>query len=176
MEAIQILGFEISKFWFHVFILLYIIILFVIMIASSLHVLCFASLSLNSYLYWDYNYRYMFIVSILNCFALSPFLQNFDDVLVPADHVSRSYNDTYYIDAQTVLRCHTSAHQAELLRRGNTHFLVTGDVYRRDSIDSTHYPVFHQVSPLILTNRIISWLPSWSFFFHFVWWICFINI
>ncbi|KAJ8451003.1 hypothetical protein Cgig2_032628 [Carnegiea gigantea] len=70
---------------------------------------------------------------------------NFDDVLVPADHVSRSYNDTYYIDSQTVLRCHTSAHQAELLRRGHTHFLVTGDVYRRDSIDSTHYPVFHQM-------------------------------
>lgn len=73
-------------------------------------------------------------------------LQNFDDVLVPADHVSRSYNDTYYVDAQTVLRCHTSAHQAELLREGHTHFLVIGDVYRRDSIDSTHYPVFHQVT------------------------------
>ncbi|KAI4984412.1 hypothetical protein ZWY2020_010546 [Hordeum vulgare] len=71
--------------------------------------------------------------------------QNFDDVLVPADHVSRSYNDTYYVDAQTVLRCHTSAHQAELLREGHTHFLVIGDVYRRDSIDSTHYPVFHQM-------------------------------
>ncbi|KAH9602595.1 hypothetical protein KSS87_006650 [Heliosperma pusillum] len=70
---------------------------------------------------------------------------NFDDVLVPADHVSRSYNDTYYVDSQTVLRCHTSAHQAELLRGGHTHFLVTGDVYRRDSIDSTHYPVFHQM-------------------------------
>ncbi|GAB2291683.1 hypothetical protein Dimus_025936 [Dionaea muscipula] len=71
--------------------------------------------------------------------------ENFDDVLVPTDHVSRSYNDTYYVDAQTVLRCHTSAHQAELLRRGYTHFLVTGDVYRRDSIDSSHYPVFHQM-------------------------------
>uniref|UniRef100_A0A0E0MN62 phenylalanine--tRNA ligase n=1 Tax=Oryza punctata TaxID=4537 RepID=A0A0E0MN62_ORYPU len=71
--------------------------------------------------------------------------QNFDDVLVPSDHVSRSYNDTYYVDAQTVLRCHTSAHQAELLRDGHTHFLVTGDVYRRDSIDSTHYPCFHQM-------------------------------
>lgn len=70
---------------------------------------------------------------------------NFDDVLVPADHVSRSYNDTYYVDSQTVLRCHTSAHQAELLRHGHTHFLVTGDVYRRDSIDATHYPVFHQM-------------------------------
>ncbi|QCE15688.1 phenylalanyl-tRNA synthetase alpha chain [Vigna unguiculata] len=59
---------------------------------------------------------------------------NFDDVLIPEDHVSRSYNDTYYVDPQTVLRCHTSAHQAELLRSGHTHFLVTGDVYRRDSI------------------------------------------
>ncbi|KAH9305069.1 hypothetical protein KI387_009473, partial [Taxus chinensis] len=70
---------------------------------------------------------------------------NFDDVLVPPDHVSRSYNDTYYINSETVLRCHTSAHQAELLREGYSHFLVTGDVYRRDSINATHYPVFHQM-------------------------------
>lgn len=70
---------------------------------------------------------------------------NFDEVLVPADHVSRSVNDTYYVDAERVLRCHTSAHQAELLRLGETNFLVTGDVYRRDSIDATHYPVFHQM-------------------------------
>lgn len=70
---------------------------------------------------------------------------NFDDVLVPADHVSRSYNDTYYVDARTVLRCHTSAHQAEMLRKGHSHFLITGDVYRRDSIDATHYPIFHQM-------------------------------
>jgi len=72
-------------------------------------------------------------------------LQNFDEVLVPADHVSRSPNDTYYVDGSTVLRCHTSAHQAEMLRAGQTAFLVTGDVYRRDSIDATHYPVFHQM-------------------------------
>ncbi|KAI8476832.1 MAG: hypothetical protein J3K34DRAFT_399590 [Monoraphidium minutum] len=70
---------------------------------------------------------------------------NFDDVLVPADHVSRSPNDTYYVTPDTVLRCHTSAHQAELLRLGHPGFLVTGDVYRRDSIDATHYPVFHQM-------------------------------
>ncbi|KAK1275075.1 hypothetical protein QJS04_geneDACA004122 [Acorus gramineus] len=85
--------------------------------------------------------------------------KNFDDVLVPDDHVSRSYNDTYYVDASTVLRCHTSAHQADLLRSGHTHFLVTGDVYRRDSIDSTHYPVFHQMEGV----RVFSpdeWLAS----------------
>ncbi|MEW5306866.1 MAG: hypothetical protein WDW36_009303 [Sanguina aurantia] len=71
--------------------------------------------------------------------------QNFDEVLVPADHVSRSPNDTYYVDNDTVLRCHTSAHQCQMLRTGQSAFLVTGDVYRRDSIDATHYPVFHQM-------------------------------
>ncbi|KAF8412671.1 hypothetical protein HHK36_000639 [Tetracentron sinense] len=96
------------------------------------------------YDYFDSNYLNKFEKFDHLCPIVSV-KENFDDVLVPADHVSRSYNDTYYIDAQTVLRCHTSAHQAELLRRGHTHFLVTGDVYRRDSIDSTHYPVFHQM-------------------------------
>jgi phenylalanyl-tRNA synthetase alpha chain len=28
---------------------------------------------------------------------------------------------------------------------GNTAFLCSGDVYRRDEIDSSHYPVFHQM-------------------------------
>ncbi|GAV74689.1 tRNA-synt_2d domain-containing protein/FDX-ACB domain-containing protein [Cephalotus follicularis] len=96
------------------------------------------------YEYFDNNYSNKFD----KFDDLSPLVsvkQNFDDVLVPADHVSRSYNDTYYVDSQTVLRCHTSAHQAELLSMGYTHFLVTGDVYRRDSIDSTHFPVFHQM-------------------------------
>ncbi|GAQ79732.1 Phenylalanyl-tRNA synthetase [Klebsormidium nitens] len=70
---------------------------------------------------------------------------NFDEVLVPANHISRSYNDTYYVNKETVLRCHTSAHQAQKLREGHSHFLLTGDVYRRDAIDATHYPVFHQM-------------------------------
>ena len=71
--------------------------------------------------------------------------QNFDQVLVPPGHVSRSPNDTYYVNSQTVLRCHTSAHQVETLRSGKRAFLITGDVYRRDAIDATHYPVFHQM-------------------------------
>ena len=53
-------------------------------------------------------------------------VQNFDEVLVPPDHVSRNPNDTYYVNHDTVLRCHTSAHQAELLRQGEKAFLVTG--------------------------------------------------
>ena len=70
---------------------------------------------------------------------------NFDELLIPEDHVSRSPNDTYYVGDGTVLRCHTSAHQAELLRGGHAAFTCTGDVYRRDTIDATHYPVFHQM-------------------------------
>lgn len=35
--------------------------------------------------------------------------------------------------------------QGQMLRAGERAFLVTGDVYRRDSIDATHYPVFHQM-------------------------------
>jgi phenylalanyl-tRNA synthetase alpha chain len=80
-----------------------------------------------------------------NLYPIVPAIANFDEVLVPADHVSRSPNDTYYVNTDTVLRCHTSAHQAEMLRSGQSAFLVTGDVYRRDSIDATHYPVFHQM-------------------------------
>eukprot|EP00803_Ostreobium_quekettii_P006794 evm.model.scf_48.13 EVM.evm.TU.scf_48.13 scf_48:88292-90928(+) len=80
-----------------------------------------------------------------NLYPVVPTVANFDDVLVPLDHVSRSPNDTYYVNKATVLRCHTSAHQAELLRKGEGNFLATGDVYRRDTIDATHYPVFHQM-------------------------------
>lgn len=79
---------------------------------------------------------------------LSPIVtiqQNFDELLIPIDHVSRSPNDTYYVNDNEVLRCHTSAHQTELMREGNNFFLVIGDVYRRDTIDVTHFPIFHQM-------------------------------
>ncbi|CAM9887828.1 unnamed protein product [Ectocarpus sp. 6 AP-2014] len=80
--------------------------------------------------------------------------QNFDELLIPPDHVSRQPSNTYYVDAQRVLRCHTSAHQTSLLRQGEDRFLVCGDVYRRDEVDSTHYPVFHQMEGVrILTEE-----------------------
>jgi len=72
-------------------------------------------------------------------------IQCFDELLVPKDHISRSKSDTFYLDENTVLRTHTSAHQQELMKSGNRAFLATGDCYRRDEIDSSHYPVFHQM-------------------------------
>ena len=47
--------------------------------------------------------------------------------------------------ADTLLRTHTSAHQSTLMREGREAFLCTGDVYRRDEIDATHFPAFHQM-------------------------------
>lgn len=44
-----------------------------------------------------------------------------------------------------VLRTHTSAHQTQFMSQGYDAFLCSGDVYRRDEIDSSHYPVFHQM-------------------------------
>eukprot|EP00747_Dinoflagellata_sp_TGD_P024002 gnl/TRDRNA2_/TRDRNA2_130239_c0_seq1.p1 gnl/TRDRNA2_/TRDRNA2_130239_c0~~gnl/TRDRNA2_/TRDRNA2_130239_c0_seq1.p1 ORF type:complete len:429 (+),score=71.34 gnl/TRDRNA2_/TRDRNA2_130239_c0_seq1:126-1412(+) len=72
--------------------------------------------------------------------------QCFDDLLVPPDHISRSPSDTYYVNAGSVLRTHTSAHQCQYMRRYPEikSFLVSGDVYRRDEIDASHHPVFHQ--------------------------------
>lgn len=71
--------------------------------------------------------------------------QNFDSLLVSPDHVTRSKKDNYYVNSDTLLRAHTSAHQRDFIRMGFDRFLVSGDVYRRDAIDSSHYPVFHQM-------------------------------
>ena len=79
---------------------------------------------------------------------------NFDSLLIDEKHSSRDKSDTYYYNKDTVLRTHTSAHQSELLSRGLSSFLVTGDVYRRDEIDSSHYPVFHQMEGVRLLREL----------------------
>ncbi|CAG8448135.1 6841_t:CDS:2 [Ambispora leptoticha] len=71
--------------------------------------------------------------------------QNFDDLGFPIDHVGRNKTDSYYINRSVMLRTHTSAHQLQILSAGENKFLVSADVYRRDEIDSSHYPVFHQM-------------------------------
>lgn len=79
--------------------------------------------------------------------------QNFDDLLVPKNHVVRNKSDNYYLNETTMLRAHTSAHQLDGLRSGADKFLISGDVFRRDEIDSSHYPVFHQMEGLVTFDR-----------------------
>lgn len=88
--------------------------------------------------------------------SLSPVVttqQNFEDLGFPKDHPGRSVTDSYYLNETTMLRTHTSAHEVDLFRSGLDSFLLTADVYRRDEIDRSHYPVFHQVEGCHVTTR-----------------------
>ncbi|XP_061661338.1 phenylalanine--tRNA ligase, mitochondrial isoform X2 [Syngnathoides biaculeatus] len=88
--------------------------------------------------------------------------QNFDSLLIPADHPSRKRGDNYYLNRNTMLRAHTSAHQRELVSAGLDAFLLAGDVYRRDEIDASHYPVFHQMEGVRLFSdyQLFSEVPD----------------
>ena len=52
-----------------------------------------------------------------------------------------------------IFSAHTSAHQVDLLKSGLNAFLCTGDVYRRDTIDRSHYPIFHQMEGLRIFSK-----------------------
>ena len=71
----------------------------------------------------------------------------------PKDHVSRSRKDCFYMNKDYLLRAHTTAHDNELIRSGLDAFLTIGDVYRRDEIDSKHYPIFHQCDAVRLFDK-----------------------
>jgi phenylalanyl-tRNA synthetase alpha chain len=80
--------------------------------------------------------------------SLSPIVtpfKNFDELSFPEDHPGRAVTDSYYINKDLMLRTHTSTHEVDTFRDGKTKWLLTADVYRRDEIDGSHYPVFHQV-------------------------------
>ncbi|XP_064202743.1 phenylalanine--tRNA ligase, mitochondrial-like isoform X2 [Anguilla rostrata] len=79
--------------------------------------------------------------------------QNFDSLLIPPDHPSRKKGDNYFLNRGHMLRAHTSAHQRDLVRSGLDSFLLAGDVYRRDEIDASHYPVFHQMEGVRLFSE-----------------------
>lgn len=72
--------------------------------------------------------------------------QNFDSLGFAADHPGRARSDTYYINQDTLLRTHTSAHEVDIFRANTSDgYTISADVYRRDAVDKSHYPVFHQM-------------------------------
>lgn len=94
--------------------------------------------------------------------------QNFDSLGFPADHIGRSRTDTYYLNKETVLRTHTSAHQADTFRANTSPgYLISADVYRRDAIDRSHYPVFHQMEGARTWDR--SAVPSGKTLEEVIW-------
>lgn len=79
--------------------------------------------------------------------------QNFDNLLIPKTHPSRAKTDCYYLNSNYLLRAHTTAHQVDFVQSGLDSFLIVGEVYRRDEIDATHYPVFHQIDAVHLQGK-----------------------
>jgi phenylalanyl-tRNA synthetase alpha chain len=80
---------------------------------------------------------------------------NFEALNIPGHHPARAMHDTFYFDAQTLLRTHTSPVQIRTMEKGKPPFrmICPGRVYRCDS-DQTHTPMFHQVEGLIVEEKI----------------------
>jgi phenylalanyl-tRNA synthetase alpha chain len=80
---------------------------------------------------------------------------NFEALNIPAHHPARAMHDTFYFDATTLLRTHTSTVQVRVMESGQAPFRIIcpGRVYRCDS-DMTHTPMFHQVEGLLIDRKI----------------------
>ena len=76
---------------------------------------------------------------------------NFEALNIPPEHPARAMMDTFYFDAHTVLRTHTSPVQIRVMeaRKPPLRIIAPGRVYRCDS-DLTHTPMFHQVEGLMV--------------------------
>lgn len=91
---------------------------------------------------------------------------NFDLLNAPKDHPSRSESDTYYVDENHVLRTQTTVMWPYYLQRedameklqkdGDIGLLSYGKVFRKDEIDRSHLPVFHQVDGLYICRKEIK--------------------
>ncbi|MEN9461330.1 MAG: hypothetical protein RIS84_1350 [Pseudomonadota bacterium] len=80
---------------------------------------------------------------------------NFEALNIPAYHPARAMHDTFYFDAHTLLRTHTSPVQIRIMEHQQPplKIIAPGRVYRCDS-DLTHTPMFHQVEGLMVDTQI----------------------
>ena len=81
---------------------------------------------------------------------------NFDKLEFPPWHPARSPRATFFLDGDVVLRTETSPSQIrELEEREPPIYMVSiGRCYRRDTIDATHYPIFHQFEGLAVDRGL----------------------
>ncbi len=81
---------------------------------------------------------------------------NFDALNIPETHPARDDWDTLYVDAQTVLRTHTSPVQIRALEKlgAPLYVIAPGKVYRHDNPDSSHSSMFHQIEGLAVDTDI----------------------
>jgi len=81
---------------------------------------------------------------------------NFTALNIPPNHPARDMQDTFYLGADRLLRTHTSPVQIRHLEANAppVRIVVPGRVYRRDAVDATHSPVFHQVEVLAIDEGL----------------------
>jgi phenylalanyl-tRNA synthetase alpha chain len=80
---------------------------------------------------------------------------NFEALNIPEHHPARAMHDTFYFDAHTVLRTHTSPVQIRAMeaQKPPLKVIAPGRVYRCDS-DVTHTPMFHQVEGFLVDTEV----------------------
>jgi phenylalanyl-tRNA synthetase alpha chain len=81
---------------------------------------------------------------------------NFEALNIPKGHPARDMQDTLYVDDAVVLRTHTSPVQIRVMekRKPPVRIIAPGRVYRRDTPDASHSPVFHQVEGLCVDEGV----------------------
>jgi phenylalanyl-tRNA synthetase alpha chain len=81
---------------------------------------------------------------------------NFTALNIPPDHPARDMQDTFYLEGGGLLRTHTSPVQIRtmLKARPPLKIICPGRAYRRDAVDATHSPIFHQVEGLAVDTGI----------------------
>ena len=83
---------------------------------------------------------------------------NFTKLNTPADHPAREWSDTFYLteDSRILLRTQTSPMQIRAMETHGVPILMIspGRVYRKDELDATHSPMFHQIEGLVVDKGI----------------------
>lgn len=81
---------------------------------------------------------------------------NFEALNIPKNHPARDEQDTFYINQNVVLRTQTSPVQIRVMenKKPPIRIIAPGRVYRSDTADATHSPIFHQVEGLVIDKGI----------------------
>ncbi len=81
---------------------------------------------------------------------------NFEALNIPKDHPARDMQDTLYLSNELLLRTHTSPIQIHVMkeRKPPLRIIAPGRVYRRDEVDVSHSPMFHQIEGFLIDENV----------------------
>lgn len=80
----------------------------------------------------------------------------FEALNMPKHHPARDTQDTFYINENVLLRTQTSSVQIRVMEKQKPpiRIISPGRVYRSDTVDATHSPLFHQIEGLVIDKGI----------------------